>query len=140
MLRSVLDLGEVQVSEIMTHRTNTATIDANLPAEKAVKAILKSPYTRIPIWTNAPDNIVGIIHAKALLQEIHQRKGNIETLKAIEIGSDFLESERSYDIVLIAQFDNQEDLKIYAQHENHLPVVKIMRSLCSSSVVVDYKI
>ena len=67
-------------------------------------------------------------------------EGNIETLKAIEIGSDFLESERSYDIVLTAQFDNQEDLKIYAEHENHLPVVKIMRSLCTSSVVVDYKI
>ena len=87
MLRSVLDLGEVQVSEIMTHRTNTATIDANLPPEKAVNAILKSPYTRFPIWTNAPDNIVGIIHAKALLQEIHQRKGNVETLNLMSLAT-----------------------------------------------------
>ena len=74
------------------------------------------------------------------IKSLKSLEGNIETLKAIEIGSDFLESERSYDIVLIAQFDNQEDLKFYAQHENHLPVVKIMRSLCTSSVVVDYKI
>ena len=74
------------------------------------------------------------------IKSLKSLEGNIETLKAIEIGSDFLESERSYDIVLTAQFDNQEDLKIYAQHENHLPVVKIMRSLCTSSVVVDYKI
>ena len=74
------------------------------------------------------------------IKSLKSLEGNIETLKAIEIGSDFLESERSYDIVLTAQFDNQEDLKIYAQHENHLPVVKIMRSLCASSVVVDYKI
>ena len=74
------------------------------------------------------------------IKSLKSLEGNIETLKAIEIGSDFLESERSYDIVLIAQFDNQEDLKIYAEHENHLPVVKIMRSLCTSSVVVDYKI
>ena len=87
MLRSVLDLGEVQVSEIMTHRTNTATIDANLPPEKAVNAILKSPHTRFPIWTNAPDNIVGIIHAKALLQEIHQRKGNVETLNLMSLAT-----------------------------------------------------
>jgi len=67
-------------------------------------------------------------------------EGNIETLKAIEVGSDFSESERSYDIVLTTHFDNVEGLNIYAKHEYHLPVVKIMRSLCKSSVVVDYEI
>ena len=67
-------------------------------------------------------------------------EGKIETLKSIEVGTDFLESERSYDIVLTAQFENREGLKIYGGHENHLPVVKIMRSLCSSSVVVDYEV
>ena len=66
-------------------------------------------------------------------------ENKIETLKSIEIGTDFLESDRSYDIVLTAHFDNQEGLKTYSSHENHLPVVKIMRSLCSSSVVVDYE-
>ena len=64
----------------------------------------------------------------------------IKTLQSIEIGTDFLESERSYDIVLTAYFKDRDGLKIYANHENHLPVVKIMRSLCSSSVVVDYEI
>ena len=67
-------------------------------------------------------------------------ENKIETLKSIEIGTDFLESERSYDIVLTAHFENQEGLKTYSSHENHLPVVKIMRSLCSSSVVVDYEL
>ena len=67
-------------------------------------------------------------------------ENKIETLKSIEIGADFLESDRSYDIVLTAHFENQEGLKTYSSHENHLPVVKIMRSLCSSSVVVDYEL
>ena len=87
MLRSVLDLGEVQVMEIMTHRTNTATIDASLAPEHAVKVMLESPYTRIPIWKDSPDNIVGVIHAKALLHEIHQRKGNIENLNLISLAT-----------------------------------------------------
>ena len=65
-------------------------------------------------------------------------ENKIETLKSIAIGTDFLESDRSYDIVLTAHFENQEGLKTYSSHENHLPVVKIMRSLCSSSLVVDY--
>ena len=67
-------------------------------------------------------------------------ENKIETLRSIEIGTDFLESDRSYDIVLTAHFENQEGLKTYSSHENHLPVVKIMRSLCSSSVVVDYEL
>ena len=67
-------------------------------------------------------------------------EGKIETLQFIEIGTDFLESERSYDIVLTAYFKDRDGLNIYANHENHLPVVKIMQSLCSSSVVVDYEI
>ena len=77
---------------------------------------------------------------ESAVQSLKSLEGNIETLKAIEIGSDFLESERSYDIVLTAHFDDPEGLKIYAQHKNHLPVVKIMQSLCTSSVVVDYEI
>jgi hypothetical protein len=67
-------------------------------------------------------------------------EGKIKTLQSIEIGTDFLESERSYDIVLTAYFKDRDGLNIYANHENHLPVVKIMQSLCSSSVVVDYEI
>ena len=67
-------------------------------------------------------------------------ENKIETLRSIEIGTDFLESDRSYDIVLTAHFENQEGLKTYSSHENHLPVVKIMRSLCSSSVVVAYEL
>ena len=77
---------------------------------------------------------------KLATDSLRSLKNKIETLKSIEIGTDFLESDRSYDIVLTAHFENQEGLKTYSSHENHLPVVKIMRSLCSSSVVVDYEL
>ena len=77
---------------------------------------------------------------KLATDSLRSLENNIEPLKSIEIGTDFLESDRSYDIVLTAHFENQEGLKTYSSHENHLPVVKIMRSLCSSSVVVDYEL
>lgn len=70
---------------------------------------------------------------------LNSLRGNIETLKFLEVGNDFLGSERSYDIVLTALFDDREGLKTYSGHENHLPVVDKMRSLCSSSIVVDYE-
>ncbi len=73
------------------------------------------------------------------LESLNSLRGNIESLKFLELGTDFLNSERSYDIVLTALFDDREGLKAYAEHRNHLPVVDKMRSLCSSSIVVDYE-
>ena len=82
MLRSILDLHEVSVSEIMTHRKNVGMIDAADPVEKIIDDVLSSPHTRMPIYREKGDNIVGILHAKALLREI--RAGgtdiDIETL------------------------------------------------------------
>ena len=70
---------------------------------------------------------------------LNSLRGNIETLKSLELGTDFLNSERSYDLVLTALFDDREALKTYANHNNHIPVIEKMRSLCSSSIVVDYE-
>ena len=66
-------------------------------------------------------------------------KENIEVVRSIEIGVNFTESERSYDIVLIVEFSNKEDLSTYGPHPNHVPVIDTIRSLCSDSVVVDYE-
>ena len=78
-------------------------------------------------------NIEKVINALKSLE------GNIEVLRSLEIGIDFIQSERSYDIVLTTELDNREGLEIYKPHPNHLPVVKIIRSLCSGSVTVDYE-
>lgn len=69
MLRSILELNDVAVSEIMTHRRNLATVDAGLPAARVLDEALASPYTRLPLWKDDPDNIIGVIHAKALARE-----------------------------------------------------------------------
>ncbi len=74
MLRSVLDLAEVQVGEIMIHRKNVAMIDADLPPEKVVAEVLASPFTRLPLWREKPDNMVGVLHAKALLRAVRARR------------------------------------------------------------------
>lgn len=73
MLRSVLDLDDVQVGEIMIHRKNVAMIDADQPVNDIVSQVLSSPYTRIPLWRGQPDNIVGVLHAKELLRALRKR-------------------------------------------------------------------
>lgn len=79
-------------------------------------------------------NIEKIVNALKSLEE------NIDVLRSVEIGVDYAESERSYDIVLTTEFDDREGLKAYGPHPNHLPVVEIIRPLCSASVVVDYEV
>jgi Mg2+/Co2+ transporter CorB len=67
MLGGVLDLRSLQVLDIMVHRTKMQTIDIDDPAEKVVEEVLKSQHTRIPLWKDEPENIVGVVHTKDLL-------------------------------------------------------------------------
>jgi magnesium and cobalt exporter, CNNM family len=80
MLHSILDLGEVTVEEVMTHRRNVAMIDADEPASAIVSQVLTSPYTRIPLWRGEPDNIVGVIHAKVLFRAVQGHGGSLDGL------------------------------------------------------------
>ena len=70
MFGGLLDLRELEVSDVMIHRTKMATINADDSPEKIVSEVLASAYTRLPIWRGTPENIVGVIHAKDLLREL----------------------------------------------------------------------
>ncbi len=84
MLRSILDLDDVSVGEIMTHRRNVVMIDASLPPARILDEVLESPFTRLPLWRDDHDNVVGVLHAKALLRAVRANGGKAEEL---DIGS-----------------------------------------------------
>mgnify|MGYP000891408745 CR=1 FL=1 len=88
MLRSILDLNEVQVGEIMIHRKNVITIDADQPIDALVTQVLASPYTRIPLWRDSPDNIIGVIHAKALLRAVRESEGTTDGLDVVSMAAE----------------------------------------------------
>jgi len=69
-LGGVLDLGDLEVSDVMVHRTSIRMLNADDPPDVTVRAILDSPYTRLPIWRGTSDNIVGIVHAKDVLRAV----------------------------------------------------------------------
>jgi magnesium and cobalt exporter, CNNM family len=78
MLRSVLDLGDRTVGDVMTHRGNVALIDGEQPMDSIVTQMLAAPYTRIPVYRGEPDNIVGVIHAKDLFRAVKAAGGPAE--------------------------------------------------------------
>lgn len=87
MLRSILDLADVSVADIMTHRRTLVLADADLPPEQLVEQVLACPYTRVPLWRDNPDNIVGVLHVKALLREVRARQGDIGRLDVKSIAA-----------------------------------------------------
>jgi len=66
-----LDLGERAVEEIMLHRSQIEMIDAAADPEEILDQCLKSNHTRLPLYRDDPDNVVGIVHAKDLLRAMH---------------------------------------------------------------------
>ena len=84
MLRSVLDLGDSTVGDVMTHRGNVVLIDADQPMDSIVTQMLAAPYTRIPVYRGEPDNIVGVIHAKDLFRAV-KAAGSPEAVKLEDV-------------------------------------------------------
>jgi magnesium and cobalt exporter, CNNM family len=76
MFGGVLDLRELAVSDVMIHRTSMITLNADDPAEDVVNAVIASPVTRLPLWRDNPENIVGILHVKDLLRALHAVDGD----------------------------------------------------------------
>jgi Mg2+/Co2+ transporter CorB len=78
MLGGVLDLSDMDVSQVMVHRMSIHMIDADLPPRQLVEAALESTHTRVPLYRNDPENIVGVVHAKDLLQALAAADGKID--------------------------------------------------------------
>jgi Mg2+/Co2+ transporter CorB len=87
MLHSILDLDEVPVSDIMVHRRNLTMIDADLQPDEIVRQVLDSPHTRIPLWRNEPDNIIGVLHAKGLLRALHNNDWRLQGIEIVKLSA-----------------------------------------------------
>lgn len=76
MMGGVLDLRELDISDVMIHRINMITMKVDDPPEDIVNAVIASPVTRIPFWRDNPQNIVGVLHVKDLLRALHAVEGD----------------------------------------------------------------
>jgi len=87
MLGSILDLSDITVGEIMLHRKQVETLNADLPTPELVSQAVSNMHSRIPLWRDEPDNIIGLLHVKSLvrlLNEHHDTTGASITSQAIE--------------------------------------------------------
>jgi len=85
MLGGLLDLRDLTVADVMIHRTEVIMVDAGQPAEQAVADVLAAPVTRVPLWRDTPENIIGILHAKDLLHALRAADGDPATVDLAKI-------------------------------------------------------
>ncbi|MFH0763571.1 MAG: hemolysin family protein [Candidatus Omnitrophota bacterium] len=67
MLSKVFDFSDAVVKDVMTPKKDMAAIDINAPFEEILEKVLESGYSRLPVYKDSPDNIIGIINMKDLL-------------------------------------------------------------------------
>lgn len=83
----LVDLEDLEVSDVMVHRTNMRSVNADDPPEAVVRAILQSPHTRMPLWRGSLDNIVGVLHAKDLLRALNEVDNDFSRIEVMKIAS-----------------------------------------------------
>jgi putative hemolysin len=78
MLSKVFDFADKEAADVMVPRPEVVALSLDLPAGKALEAMLDSPYTRYPVYRESLDTIVGILHVRDLVETMHNRSGVVD--------------------------------------------------------------
>ena len=70
-LLGALDLSERTVEEIMRHRSQVETVNVDDPIEEVIAQCINSPHSRLPMYREDPENIIGILYVRDLVREMH---------------------------------------------------------------------
>jgi Mg2+/Co2+ transporter CorB len=85
MFGGLLDLRDLEVSDVMVHRTKMLALNADLPSQDLIGEVVAAPYSRLPLWRDQPENIVGVLHAKDLLRALDAAGGEVKDFKVESI-------------------------------------------------------
>lgn len=115
MVGGILDLKDLTVEDVMVHRTKMVTIDAGDAPDKVVRDVLAAPYTRIPLWRDTPENIIGVLHGKDLLRALAAAGGDMTKIDpaALALPAWFVPDSTSL----------QDQLKAFLRRKTHFALV-----------------
>jgi Mg2+/Co2+ transporter CorB len=115
MIGGILDLRELTVGDVMLHRTSMVSYDATLPKRELLDAIIASHHSRVPLWRDEPENIVGILSSKHLAQALVERKGDLDAIDIPALASPpwYVPDTTSL----------EEQLASFREHKSHFALV-----------------
>ena len=85
MLKSILDLPDITVYDVMNHRKNLFSLDIDMPVKKFLQKIENCPFSRIPLYKDRPENIVGVIRVKTLFKAVIDCGGDYKKVHLSEL-------------------------------------------------------
>ena len=81
LIHSIFEFGDTIVREVMTPLPDVVAVEASETLDEALDLVLKHGYSRVPVYKETPDNIVGIVYAKDVLRQIHSGKNGKKSLR-----------------------------------------------------------
>jgi Mg2+/Co2+ transporter CorB len=87
MISGVLDLPDLTVADVMVHRKSMIVLDADAPLATVIDDLMAANHTRIPLWRDQPENIVGILHTKDLVRAVVRQESSAETIELASLAS-----------------------------------------------------
>ena len=85
IFRGALDLDEIRVDEIMVHRKAIDMLDIDEKPASLIAHALKSGHTRLPLYKETSENIVGVLHAKDLLSALWEADGDASKIRIADL-------------------------------------------------------
>ncbi len=74
MLSGVLQMDDVDLKDTMTHRSDMFALDINIGAQAIVDEVMKTQFSKIPIYDKSDDNMLGVLHIRDLMGELYKNK------------------------------------------------------------------
>ena len=116
MMSSMLDMEDVTIEAVMTHRGTVTMIDEKSSPSEILRIVGQSPFTRIPVYSGTKDNIIGILHAKELFRYL--QKNNFQNVQSINLTNIIIEPYFAPETTLIL-----DQLEIFRGRKEHFAVV-----------------
>lgn len=121
-LLGALDLGHRTVEEIMLHRSLLETVNIDAPVAEIIAQSVNSPHSRLPAWRDEPENIVGVIHSRDLMREVHrlvtEADGQFSAIEQLDIAT---VARAAYFVPETTPLDEQ--MRQFLQQRRHFALV-----------------
>ena len=115
IIKNAFDFTDHSAKQIMIPRQNISSIDIEEPVEDMINKIMEGGYSRLPVYQDSIDNIVGIFYAKEIIREYVKRKG--------ELDHDDLKELMRDPFFVVGSKKISDLLKVFQQKKQHLAVV-----------------
>ncbi|MBW3523610.1 hemolysin family protein [Chryseobacterium sp. NKUCC03_KSP] len=115
IIKNAFDFTDHSAKQIMVPRQNITSIDFSDDLNEIIDKIMESGYSRIPVYENSIDNIIGVFYTKEIIREFVKRKG--------ELSHDDLRELMRESFFVVGSKKISDLLKIFQQKKQHLAIV-----------------